>query len=115
MSDRTLYMDTAHFRHKLLQARRELTELQGVRNDAAATVKLDQTSVGRLSRMDAMQQQAMARSLGERATRSLQQIDAALRRCDENRYGMCLKCDEPIDPRRLELNPAVTRCMDCAQ
>lgn len=107
-------LDIEHFRLKLLQARETLTAFDGTRSDAAATVTLDQSSVGRLSRMDAMQQQAMAKSLRQRADISVEQINAALLRCDNGSYGYCLKCEEAIDIRRLELNPAVTRCIDCA-
>ena len=107
--------DIDFFRAKLLEARQALEDTQEAREDATATVKLDQTAVGRLSRMDALQQQAMAKSVSDRAAVSLQQIKAALRRCDEGTYGYCGECDELIDPRRLELNPANTRCINCAE
>ncbi|MGI9290946.1 MAG: TraR/DksA family transcriptional regulator [Gammaproteobacteria bacterium] len=108
-------IDIDHFRARLLEARKSIEETAESREDASATVKLDQTSVGRLSRMDALQQQAMAKNVNERAAASLQQIDAALRRCDDGSYGYCKNCDELIDPRRLELNPAITRCINCAE
>jgi DnaK suppressor protein len=72
--------DIDHFRAKLLQARADLLGLAEERCAATATVVLDQTSIGRLSRMDAMQQQAMAQSTRERVERSLRRIDVALRR-----------------------------------
>ena len=89
--------------------------MQQEREQASATVELDQASVGRLSRMDAMQQQAMAKSNQQRAAETLSRIEAALKRCDDGSYGFCLDCDEAIDPRRLELDPAVTLCIHCAQ
>ena len=107
--------DIEHFRARLLQKRHELLALQDTRQAATATVELDQASVGRLSRMDAMQQQAMAQDGRQRAELELRRIEAALRRCDEGRYGDCLECEEPIDPRRLELHPAATLCIHCAQ
>jgi DnaK suppressor protein len=111
----TAEIDIEHFRARLIEERQALEATADAREDASATVKLDQTSVGRLSRMDALQQQAMAKSINERAAFSLQQIDAALRRCDDGSYGLCRACDEPIDPRRLELSPAITRCISCAE
>lgn len=54
--------DIEHFRNKLLAARQAILNVADARNASAATVMLDQSSVGRLSRMDALQQQAMAQN-----------------------------------------------------
>jgi DnaK suppressor protein len=107
--------DIEHFRALLFKAREDLRVLQDTRTSATATVELDQSSVGRLSRMDALQQQAMAEDGRQRAELALRRIEAALRRCDDGSYGECLECGEPIDPRRLELDPAATLCIRCAQ
>lgn len=107
--------DIAYFRSLLLQNREELLSLEGIRNASTATVKLDQSSVGRLSRMDAMQQQAMAQSSRQRAELALRRIEAALRRCDDGSYGYCLDCGEPIDKRRLAFDPGTTLCIGCAE
>lgn len=82
--------------------------------DSAATVELDQSRVGRLSRMDALQAQAMAKASGNRRDASLQRITAALKRVDDGDYGLCLCCEEPINPKRLEFDPTVRFCIDCA-
>lgn len=107
-------VDIEHFETRLLAARAQILALQGTREASAATVTLDQSSVGRLSRMDALQQQAMAQAVQERAGQELSRIEAALRRCADGSYGYCLDCDEPIDPRRLELDPATALCVRCA-
>jgi DnaK suppressor protein len=77
-------------------------------------VELDQTSVGRLSRMDAMQVQAMAQAVEARRRGRLQRIDAALKRLEAGDYGYCVSCDEEIPAKRLEVDPATDRCIDCA-
>lgn len=107
--------DIAHFKNKLLAAREAILNLEETRSTSTATVMLDQSSVGRLSRMDALQQQAMAQSTRQRVELELRRIEATLRRCDDGSYGYCLECDEPIDPRRLELDPAATLCIACAE
>ncbi len=107
--------DIEHFRAKLVQLREELLSVSETRDASTATVVLDQSSVGRLSRMDALQQQAMAQSTRQRTELALRRIEAALRRCDEGSYGDCMECDEPIDPRRLELDPAAPLCIACAE
>lgn len=98
-----------------LQARRE--ELQAMRESTRsdrAPVELDQQSVGRLSRMDAMQGQAMALETERRRSIELTRIEAALSRMEEGEYGYCVSCGEPIGVKRLELDPAVPTCIDCA-
>ncbi len=78
-------------------------------------VELDQQSVGRLSRMDAMQIQAMAQALEARRQGRLQLIDAALRRLEDGDYGYCVNCGEKIPVGRLSIDPTISRCIDCAQ
>lgn len=80
-----------------------------------APVVLDQTSVGRLSRMDALQQQAMAAAQERRRAARLQAIAAAVRRMDADEYGWCEGCGDAIPMGRLELDPCATRCVGCAR
>lgn len=101
-------------REKLLQLRAELTAVAAVGKASAAVVELDQAKVGRLSRMDAMQAQAMAQASQQRREQTLRQIDAALKRIDDDEYGYCLRCGDPINPKRLEFDPTVTLCIECA-
>ena len=67
-------LDIEHFRNKLLAAREAILDVADTRNASAATVMLDQSSVGRLSRMDALQQQAMAQNNRQRAELELRRI-----------------------------------------
>jgi len=89
------------------------------RNAEAASwrnpVELDQQSVGRLSRMDAMQQQEMAQAEARRRTSDLARIEMALIRLAEEEYGWCVECGEPIAYRRLEIDPAAHLCISCAR
>ncbi len=79
-----------------------------------APVELDQQAVGRLSRMDALQVQAMALETSRRRGVELRRIAAALARIDEGEYGYCLVCGDEIAARRLELDPAAPLCIGCA-
>ena len=99
---------------RLLQLQQELQDIKGTGEVAASVVELDQTSVGRLSRMDALQGQAMSKETGRRRQLELQKIAAALRRVDSGDYGYCLSCEEPIARERLALDPGATLCIDCA-
>jgi DnaK suppressor protein len=82
---------------------------------AAATVQLDQSSVGRLSRMDAMQQQAMAQNMLARTERRMRMLDAALARIDAGTFGRCCACDVGVEPERLAADPAAVFCTECAR
>ena len=97
-----------------MQMQQALQGLKTTGDEAAGVVELDQTAVGRLSRMDAMQGQAMSQEAGRRRQLELQKIAAALRRIDSGDCGYCLSCDEPVAAERLALDPAATLCIDCA-
>jgi DnaK suppressor protein len=101
-------------RDRLLRLRAELESAAVTAAGSAEIVELDQSKVGRLSRMDAMQAQAMAQASAQRRAATLQRITAALKRIDDGEYGYCLECDEVINPKRLEFDPTVLSCIDCA-
>jgi DnaK suppressor protein len=87
----------------------ELKNLQ----EALATVQLDQTSVGRLSRMDALQQQSMALGLRERLLFRQRRVGAALARMQGQTYGHCCECDVALGYERLGADAAAPFCADC--
>jgi DnaK suppressor protein len=101
------------FRAALMSRKDELERLSSAGEDATGTVTLDQSKVGRLSRMDALQAQQMAQETARRRQNQLQKIDSALRRIDAGDYGDCFVCGEEINPARLAIDPACTRCTDC--
>jgi DnaK suppressor protein len=98
---------------RLLALRQELEAITAASMESAAIVELDQSKVGRLSRMDAMQAQAMAKASAQRREARLRNIEAALQRLDAGDYGFCRDCEERINPKRLEFDPTALRCIDC--
>lgn len=101
-------------RQRLAEKRSELEELSHLSQEARKPVELDQQSVGRLSRMDAMQQQAMAEAAERARRRDLTRVELAERRLSEGAYGYCLDCGEEIPDRRLAIDPMAERCVLCA-
>ncbi|MGI9419242.1 MAG: TraR/DksA family transcriptional regulator [Geminicoccaceae bacterium] len=99
---------------RLKDRREEILALIEGHGEDARPVELDQTRVGRLSRMDALQNQAMAQETERRRQQELDRIDAALRRLDDGSYGECAECGEPIAEKRLALDPSALLCIDCA-
>ncbi len=111
---RSRVLDLEAIRLTLLERR---AAIEGVVKSSAedrAPVELDQSRVGRLSRMDALQQQAMANATDERRRQELLRIEAALKRVETEAFGYCAICDEPIEDRRLALDPTIATCFDCA-
>ena len=98
-------------RQKLIELRQEL---EAVGDESSQVVELDQSRVGRLSRMDAMQAQAMSQASGRRRKMMLRKIEAALGRIDDDHYGLCQTCGEPIPKKRLEFDATTLLCIDCA-
>ena len=100
------------WRTKLVELRASLeAELSGAK-EAARPVDLSQP-IGRLTRMDAMQEQQMAMARLDRMRTRLQAIASALSRLDAGSYGECLKCEEDVEPRRLEARPETFLCLSC--
>ena len=106
--------DLEKARERLAAKRDELEELSRISQEARATVELDQQSVGRLSRMDAMQQQAMAEAQERNRKRDLIRIEQAERRIREGEYGYCSECGEEIADGRLAIDPMAEKCVSCA-
>jgi len=107
-------LDSKHFKQALLQLQTELLAVEQSGQESARTVELDQTTVGRISRMDALQGQAMAKKSQQRRAIQLQRIQATLQRINKGTFGYCLRCDEPIQVKRLEFDPTTPLCIDCA-
>jgi len=104
----------ADFRHRIETL---LAELQGDDSrgqSGQATVALDQQAIGRLSRMDALQNQAMAKAGHTRRQAQRTRLKAAPARMDEGAFGDCEDCGDGIALGRLKLDPAATRCISCA-
>ena len=108
-------IDLAGLERKLLDEKKLLLTDEKNTEDARKAVELDQTTVGRLSRMDAMQVQAMALETERRRVVELERIEAALKRMDDGDYGYCIACDADIPPKRLDLDPATPICVNCAE
>lgn len=108
-------VDLPSARSKLIARRDELTAEDRWSATDRAPVALDQDSVGRLSRIDAMQAQAMALAQQRRRQTERAAVAAALRRIEEGEYGYCLRCGEDIAPDRLEHSPTVATCIACAR
>ena len=112
--EKPVQFDLPAIRNRLLARRRELLDLVDSSADSRRPVELDQTRVGRLSRMDALQNQAMSMEAARRRRLELQRIEASLKRLEDGDYGYCVSCGKQIPLRRLELDPTLPTCVDCA-
>ncbi|MBA3058489.1 MAG: molecular chaperone DnaK [Gammaproteobacteria bacterium] len=105
--------DFEFFRQRLLDEITRLDISMREAQGAMATVVLDQTSVGRIARMDALQQQAMAKALHERMQVSHRRLRAALNRINAETFGICCQCDDELDSQQLNKDPAAVFCLAC--
>lgn len=83
--------------------------------DATAVVALDQGAIGRVSRGDALQAQAMAKASRRGLERRLAQIGQALESVAQGTYGECRDCGDPIGFRRLSVRPEAPFCIGCQE
>lgn len=103
----------ADFRAEIERQLAKLEKSMAVSDEATATVELDQAAVGRLSRMDSLQNQSMAENLAERERARHARLRGALERIDAGTYGICEGCDGPIAPGRLFVVPEALTCGRC--
>lgn len=113
--DAALDLDLDDVRRRLSAERAKLLASSEETVADRHAVEVDQPSVGRLSRMDALQGQAMAMATEERRQARIRAIDDALERLDEGEFGVCVRCGEPIGPKRLALDLTVPTCITCAE
>jgi len=101
------------FRQRIEALLTELKAALAAGTEATAPVQLD-TSIGRLSRMDAIQSQQMALALQQRQRDQVQRLERALGRIEDGNYGQCRRCKGPIAHERLEAQPDAMMCVTCA-
>jgi len=91
-----------------------LERSMAITEEAVRPVQLDQQAVGRLSRMDSLQNQHMSQNLHEREQMRYAAVSSALRRMDDGRYGNCTACGVALHPGRLIVMPEVGTCPACS-
>lgn len=97
----------------LLTLKEQLQQQLQQAESAAEPVQLDQTLLGRVSRMDAMQQQSVALSTRKHANITLKKVLTALQAHKQGEYGYCRRCGEPIGFGRLQAQPESSLCLQC--
>lgn len=107
-------MDTAFFADLIKDRLSALSDEDLLGKESQSVVTLDQQAVGRLSRMDALQAQAMAKATQTRRDIETRRLHAALDRIADGSFGACEDCGDEIAPKRLELDPGATLCVSCA-
>jgi DnaK suppressor protein len=98
----------------LLALRAEIERLLGLTLEGSRPVDLDEP-IGRLTRMDAMQQQSLTRASREGLKVRLRQVKGALDSMEREEYGLCRRCGEPTGFRRLKVRPETPFCITCQE
>jgi DnaK suppressor protein len=105
----------AELREELERQLAKLEKSMAVSDEAVKPVELDQTAVGRLSRMDSLMSQGMARGLQEREVARFAQLREAVERMNAGEYGVCEDCGSPIAFERLYVFPESPTCAACSE
>ena len=108
-------IDLKYFKKRLEERLKEIIEEQQYKKTGTTPVELDQARIGRLSRMDAIQQQAIAKAAARLVDMERQRIQSALARMRIDEYGYCIICEEDIAEGRLQFDPSVMTCISCAE
>lgn len=107
-------IDLKALKKALLERSRMLAQQTEATEEDRKPVELDQALVGRLSRMDALQVQAMAIETDRRREVEMERITSALKRMEDGEFGFCVSCGDEIPAKRLAFDPATPQCVDCA-
>ena len=105
--------EKARFRDKLKTLLSEIEEYLEKSKDSAEAVSPDK-GLGRLSRMEAMQDQQMVLELRRRRKRRKLEVINALTRLENDKFGRCIFCGGEISQNRLDAFPEVQTCVSCA-
>ncbi|MCK5517052.1 MAG: TraR/DksA C4-type zinc finger protein [Desulfobulbaceae bacterium] len=108
-------IDIKYFEKRLKKRIKAIAEEQEQQKKGSAPVELDQARIGRLSRMDALQQQAISKATARLTDLERQRIQSALARMLTGEYGYCIICEDEIAEGRLRFDPSVLTCISCAE
>jgi DnaK suppressor protein len=108
-------IDLKYFKKRLEERLKDIIEGQENKKIGTAPIELDQARIGRLSRMDAIQQQAISKAASRLIDVERQRIQSALARMRADEYGYCIVCEEDIAEGRLQFDPSVLICITCAE
>jgi DnaK suppressor protein len=105
---------TEQLRQELLRNLAKLEKSVGlIKTASSAAADLDPSAVGRLSRIEALQNQGLTNGLKERERIQFEQVRDALSRMEEGMYGKCTSCRSPIPVERLAVFPETRTCTGC--
>lgn len=107
--------DKQAFRDAVQQRLEDLAVLLGSESNDGSAIELDQTRVGRLARMEAMQHHAIAQVQHERAKAQRLALERLLSRVNDDDFGECYYCGEDIGVGRMLVRPESMKCITCAE
>jgi len=103
------------YRTRIAQELSGIGDIMKKAEEELRPLQLDQQSFGRLTRMDAIQRQAMASEAQRRRQQRRLQLQQSLKRIDEKEFGYCAICGDEIPDGRLDIDPVFHLCVKCAE
>lgn len=74
-----------------------------------------ENAIGRISRMDAINNKSITESALRQAENKLIKLRQALEKVGTKDFGICIKCKQPIPLGRILLMPESSKCVNCAR
>lgn len=105
---------TEELHRDLLSLQQEIERLLGLTSAGVRPVDLDEP-IGRLTRMDSLQMQSLAKASRQGLEVKRRQVQAALEAMAKGEYGICRRCEGPIGFRRLKVRPETPFCLSCQE
>ena len=105
--------DLAHFKTQFTALAEQIQATLAQTEASEASIAPD-NAIGRLTRMEAIQAQAMSAAGRHRLKKRLAQVERALEQIEKGDYGTCVRCGEAIPRGRLEIMPEARLCVTCA-
>ena len=105
--------DRAELKTKIIEAIAKV-EIEIIEMEKMAQPITPENSIGRVSRMDAINNKSVVEAALRTSRSKLTKLHVALNKIEEENFGYCAMCNQPIQPMRLMFMPESTRCVRCA-
>lgn len=107
-------MEVGEIKLKIEEEILKTKQLIGDYKEQSKPVTLD-NSIGRISRMDAINNKSITESALRQAEVKLTKLNQALDNLDKPDFGKCVQCKQPIPLGRILLMPESNKCVNCAR
>lgn len=104
-----------NFKQKLLQKKSELINLVQKSENYGREADTEEDSKDYIDKASSSYTKELMFRKSNSDRQFLQLVMQALQRIDNDEFGNCQNCDEPVEPKRLEAVPWARLCLNCQE